>query len=106
LDYNGPVAAGKPAWLLVVLCDMARFHPYNKWGRKGAKSSQAMNAENFLVQASSADRDPSNFQEKTFLVIDDVVNIELPLNVPKDAGVYIVNACNSEVRCPRTKVFP
>ena len=65
--------------LLCYPCDMVRFHPYNKWGRKGAKSSQAMNAENFLVQASSADREPTNFQEKIFLVIDDVVSMRSSL---------------------------
>jgi len=41
--------------------------------------NQAMNAENFLARPSSADREPINFQEKVFLVIDDVVSMRASL---------------------------
>lgn len=38
-----------------------------------------MNAEDFQARASSAGREPINFQEKTFLVIDDVVSMRSSL---------------------------
>lgn len=38
-----------------------------------------MNAENFLARASTAGREPINFQEKTFLVVDDVVGMRSSL---------------------------
>jgi DNA-binding response OmpR family regulator/Flp pilus assembly protein TadD len=38
-----------------------------------------MNAENFLAKASSTDHEPTKFQEKTFLVIDDVVSMRASL---------------------------
>lgn len=38
-----------------------------------------MNAENFLARPSSAGREPINFQEKVFLVIDDVVSMRASL---------------------------
>ena len=38
-----------------------------------------MNAENFLAQVSSTGGEPTNFQEKTFLVVDDVVSMRASL---------------------------
>lgn len=38
-----------------------------------------MNAENFLAKASSTGSEPTNFQEKTFLVVDDVVSMRASL---------------------------
>lgn len=38
-----------------------------------------MNAENFLSRASSTGGEPTNFQEKTFLVVDDVVSMRSSL---------------------------
>jgi len=38
-----------------------------------------MNAENFLAKVSSTGGEPTNFQEKTFLVVDDVVSMRASL---------------------------
>jgi DNA-binding response OmpR family regulator/Tfp pilus assembly protein PilF len=38
-----------------------------------------MNAENFLAKASNTGSEPTNFQEKTFLVVDDVVSMRASL---------------------------
>jgi DNA-binding response OmpR family regulator/Tfp pilus assembly protein PilF len=78
MDYIRPVAAGKPTRRLVLSTLRGKIS-LSVINEAAKAPNQAMNAENSLARASHTDSEPTKFQEKAFLVIDDVVSMRASL---------------------------
>ena len=77
MDYNGPAAAGKPIRRLVL--SMLRGKISHSVDKDAKTPNQAMNTEDFQARTASTSSAPINFQEKTFLVVDDVASMRSSL---------------------------